>query len=86
MKQRERLRSQIPTIVFSIPASYFALGFFQNFHASLLSFSLLAVSLNVAFRLVFEVIIEHTASKLQESLKEMILSLAVLPFGFGRVE
>jgi hypothetical protein len=82
MKQRGQLRSQIPTIVFSITASYFALGFFQNFYSSLLSFSLLAVSLNMAFRLVFDVIFEHTASKLQEGLKEKILPLAVLALGF----
>ena len=40
------------------------------------------MSWNVAFRLVFEVILEHGVSKLREGLKEKLLPLAVLAPGF----
>lgn len=82
MKQREQLRSQIPTIVLSILGSFFAVGVFQNFYSSLLSFCLLAVSLNMAFRLVFEILLEQAASKLREGLKEKLLPLGILMLGF----
>lgn len=73
----ERYR-YIPAILVSVPASYFALGFFQNFYPSLSGGIFLTVLLNLTFTPFFAIILEQAAVALRSNAKEKLASVAVL--------
>ncbi|HEY5729955.1 MAG TPA: hypothetical protein VIS72_07875 [Anaerolineales bacterium] len=71
----------LPAILISGLASFFALGFFQNFYPSLGAFIFLAVFLNVMFTLIFDVILSHAAITMQKDPKEKLIPIATLGLG-----
>ncbi|MCK6538472.1 MAG: hypothetical protein L6Q26_00330 [Anaerolineales bacterium] len=74
-------RKYLPAILPGALASYFALGFLQNFYPSLWGGILFTVLLNVAFTLAFEIILERFAGALRSAPQEKLLSLGVLTLG-----
>ena len=62
-------------------ASFFALGFLQNFYPSFWEFVLLSVFLNALVTLIFEIILEQAMVSLRNNLKEKLPSLAILGLG-----
>lgn len=78
-------RTKIPAIFLGSLASFFALGFLQNFHSSPGAFIILTVGLNVIFTLVFDAMFAHAATALRNDFKERLLSMAVLGLGVAWV-
>ena len=68
----------LPAILISGLVSFFAVGFFQNFHPSLWGLILLTILLNVVFTLVFDELIAHAVVALHNDLKERFLSIILL--------
>lgn len=78
-------RTRIPAILLGTLASYFALGYLQNFYPSLLGFVLFTVFLNVFFTLAFEIVLERAAEALRSKPAEKLLSLGALTLGMAFV-
>ena len=62
-------------------ASFFALGFFQNFFPSLWGFVLFALLLNTTFTPAFEIALEQAIFALRNKPQEKIVPLAILTLG-----
>lgn len=76
--ERRRL---LPAILPGALASFFALGFLQNFYPSLWGVALFTVFLNVLFTLFFEIVLERTADALRNEPREKFLAIGVLTLG-----
>lgn len=74
-------RKHLPAILPGALASFFALGFLQNFYPSLWSIALFTVLLNVLFTLAFEIILTRTVDALRSKPGENLLSIGVLTLG-----
>lgn len=76
---------RLPAIILSALASFFTLGFFQNFHPSPGAFIVLTLLLNAIFRLAFDIILAHAAVAVRNGLKEKLISMLVLGLGIAWV-
>ena len=74
-------RKHLPAILPGALASFFALGFLQNFYPSLWSIALFTVFLNVLFTLAFEIILARTADALRSKPTEKLPAIGVLTLG-----
>lgn len=74
-------RTRIPAILLGALASFFALGFFQNFYPSLWGAILFTVFLNVLFTLFFEIVLERAADALRSKPAEKLPAIGALMLG-----
>lgn len=75
--------TRIPAILLGALASFFALGFLQNFYPSLWGAVLCTVFLNVLFTAVFEIVLERAAEALRSKPAEKLISIGVLTLGMA---